>query len=145
MPQFFAPISLMEVTQIMPSNFTFSKRSLDNLQGVHPVLVKVIHRALEITLVDFMVTEGRRTVERQKELVTEGKSQTMASRHLTGHAVDLAAFKDGKVTWSWEEYEKLAIAVKAAAKDFGVPVVWGGDWKSFKDGVHFELDRRAYP
>jgi peptidoglycan L-alanyl-D-glutamate endopeptidase CwlK len=26
-----------------------------------------------------------------------------------------------------------------------VPIVWGGDWRTFKDGPHFELDRRKYP
>ncbi len=120
-------------------------RSEKNLVGVHPDLVKVVRRASEITTVDFLVTEGLRTLERQKELVAKGASQTMNSRHLTGHAVDLAAVIGTEVRWDWPLYDKLAVAMKAAASELGVPIVWGGDWKSFKDGPHFELDRKSYP
>lgn len=119
-------------------------RSEKNLNGVHPDLVKVVRRAAEITTVDFLVTEGLRTLERQKQLVEAGASQTMNSRHLTGHAVDLAAVIGTEVKWDWPLYYKLADAMKAAAKELGVPLVWGGDWKSFKDGPHFELDRNTY-
>ena len=125
--------------------YKFSQRSIDNLKGVHPDLVKVIHKALTITEVDFCVTEGLRTVERQKQLVAAGASQTMNSRHITGHAVDLAAFVGGGIRWDWPLYEKLAKAVKTAAAMEKVAIVWGGDWKTFKDGPHFELDRKAYP
>lgn len=125
--------------------FNLSLRSRMRLRGVHPDLVRVVERALNITEVDFTVTEGLRTAARQKELVAAGASQTMKSRHLTGHAVDLAALVAGQVRWDWPLYEKIAYAMKEAAIDLNVPVVWGGDWKTLKDGPHFELDRKYYP
>ncbi|WP_050875035.1 M15 family metallopeptidase, partial [Yersinia frederiksenii] len=73
----------------MTSNFRFSQRSENNLKGINPDLLKVVRRALEISAVDFSVIEGLRTIERQKELVATGKSQTMNSRHISGNAVDL--------------------------------------------------------
>ena len=114
------------------------------LNGVHPELVKVVKRAIQITEVDFMVTEGLRTKARQVELVKAGASRTMNSRHITGHAVDVAAMVGGKVRWDWALYPKIAKAMKQAADELDVMIVWGGDWKSFKDGPHFELDRRYY-
>lgn len=126
-------------------SYMLSNRSLTNLQGVHPDLVKVVKRAIEITPVDFMVMEGLRSKEQQKKNVAKGVSWTMNSRHLTGHAVDLVTLVDGQVSWSWPLYHKLAPAVKQAAKEVGVPIKWGGDWKKNKDGPHFELDRAKYP
>lgn len=124
--------------------FTFSKRSIKNLTDVHPDLEAVARRALEITEVDFVVIEGRRSLARQKQLVAAGASQTLNSRHLTGHAIDLAAWVGGTIRWDWPLYHKLAKAMKQAAQELQVPIVWGGDWKSFKDGPHFELDRKVY-
>ena len=120
-----------------------SPRSERNLQGVHTDLVKVVRLAGKRA--DFLVTEGLRTVARQKQLVAAGASQTMNSRHLTGHAVDVAALVDGKVRWDWPLYARIAEEMKAAAKELGVPIIWGGDWKSLRDGPHFELDRKKYP
>lgn len=125
--------------------FVLSQRSLKNLEGVHEDLVLVVKRALEITPVDFTVIEGIRSKERQKKLFESGASKTMNSRHLTGHAVDLAAWVDGKIDWHWEYYEKIADAIKAAGKELGIAVEWGGDWKSFKDGPHFQLTWKEYP
>lgn len=125
--------------------FKLSTRSLSRLQGVHPDLVKVVERAIEITAVDFMVTEGLRTPERQAELLKAGATQTKNSRHLTGHAVDVAAVVDGKVCWSFAPYGKIAQAMKQAAEELGVAIVWGGEWVTLKDGPHFELDRKVYP
>ena len=124
--------------------YTFSQRSLRNLQGVHPDLVRVVHRALELTPTDFVVTEGRRTEARQRELVAAGASKTMNSRHLTGHAIDIAPLVAGKVRWDWPLFPPIAAAFKQAAAEKGVQLVWGGDWRTFKDGPHFELDRRVY-
>ena len=126
-------------------SFKLSRRSLARLEGVHPDLVRVVKLAIELTEVDFGVTEGLRTVDRQRQLVAQGASKTMNSRHLTGHAVDLVAYIGGEVNWSWPLYHKIADAMKRAAKEQGVPIVWGGDWRSFKDGPHFELDRKSYP
>jgi peptidoglycan L-alanyl-D-glutamate endopeptidase CwlK len=125
-----------------------SDRSRRNLSGVHPDLVKIVERAAEAVSerddgLGFIVTEGVRTITRQAELVKAGASRTMNSRHLTGHAVDLAATVGDQVRWDWPLYSELAKIMKASAQ--GVPIVWGGDWKSLRDGPHFELDRLAYP
>lgn len=124
----------------------WSKRSLDSLRGIHPDLRRVMDRALQESPLDFIVIEGLRTVERQRKLVAQGASKTMNSRHITGHAVDLMPVgPDGKGSFDWGLYHQLAPAVKKAAKSEGVAIVWGGDWKSFRDGPHFELDRKVYP
>ena len=123
--------------------FNLSQRSLGNLEGVHPDLVRVVKRAIEITDVDFAVIEGVRSEDRQAELVAKGASRTMHSRHITGHAVDLAAWVGG-IRWDWPLYHKLAAAMKQAAAEVGVSIEWGGDWE-FMDGPHFQLPRREYP
>jgi peptidoglycan L-alanyl-D-glutamate endopeptidase CwlK len=119
---------------------------LTSLSGVHPDLRRVIDRGLQDSPLDFAVIEGLRTKKRQEQLVASGASQTMNSRHLTGHAVDLLPIDPatGKGEFAWPLYDQLGPAVKTAAKKEGVPIIWGGDWKSFKDGPHFELDRRVY-
>ena len=119
--------------------------SLLRLQDVHPDLVKVVERAIELTEIDFTVLEGRRAKERQAELLKAGATTTMNSRHLTGHAVDLGALVGGKVRWDWPLYYKIADAMKAASAELGIPVEWGGDWKKFKDGPHWQLPHKEYP
>lgn len=125
--------------------YILGAKSKAKLKGVHPDLVKVLNRAIELTPVDFAVIEGLRTVERQKELLASGASKTMKSRHITGHAVDIAPFVGGEIRWDWPLYRKIAPAVKQAAKEVGVPIEWGGDWIKFKDGPHWQLPRRKYP
>lgn len=128
-------------------------RSLRNLAGIHPDLRRVMDRALQDAPFAFVVTEGLRTAARQRELVRIGASKTLNSRHITGHAVDLVPYvdidKDGKVEveemYAWPLYGRLAPAIKAAAVAEKVALIWGGDWRSFKDGPHWELDRRKYP
>lgn len=126
-------------------SFRLSQRSRRALEGVHPDLIRVVEDAIVSTPIDFMITEGLRTAQRQAALVRAGASRTLKSRHLTGHAVDVAALVDGQVRWDWPLYARLAAAFKAAAARRGVALVWGGDWRSLKDGPHFELDRKAYP
>lgn len=122
---------------------TIDARSRAKLAGVHPDLIRVIDRAARSA--DFAVIEGVRSLERQKELKAKGASTTLRSRHLTGHAVDIAPVVDGKISWAWPAYYPLARAVKAAAKAEGVPIEWGGDWRSFKDGPHWQLPWKSYP
>lgn len=137
--------------------FKLGATSLARLKGVHPDLVKVVKRTIELTPIDFTVLEGLRTKERQKQLVAKGASKTMNSRHLTGDAVDIAPLVDGKVTWDWKYYFPVAEAMRQAAKELNVRVKWGANWKflndsshklgpadmskSFPDGPHFELTK----
>jgi peptidoglycan L-alanyl-D-glutamate endopeptidase CwlK len=124
--------------------FALSQRSKDRLKGVHPDLVKVIEEAIKESPLDFSISEGLRTKERQKVLFDSGKSQTMNSRHITGHAIDFAVIKDGEVTWDFKYYQLVADHIKAVAKALDVPIIWGGDWVSFRDGPHVELNRSKY-
>lgn len=136
-------------------------RSLSRLQDVHPDLVRVVKRAAAMSDLDFTVLEGRRTLARQQVLVKGGASKTMNSRHLTGHAVDLAPLLGDAVSWDWPLYHRLANVMRAASAHENVPIRWGGTWKllsaiqgpitakilsrSFPDGPHFELPRANYP
>ncbi|BEM47761.1 peptidase M15 [Serratia marcescens] len=129
----------------MTVNFCFSPRSEKNLQGVNPALIAVVRRALELSPVDFGITEGLRTLERQREMVQTGKSQTLKSRHLTGHAVDVVAYLGTNISWEWRYYEQIATAFKQAGKELGTVIEWGGDWKSLKDGPHFQLSVKDFP
>jgi peptidoglycan L-alanyl-D-glutamate endopeptidase CwlK len=120
-------------------------RSIARLQDVHPDLVRVVRRAAALSSLDFTVLEGLRTLPRQKQLMAQGATRTLNSRHLTGHAVDLAPMIGGTVSWDWPLYHRLAKIVKAAAAQENVPIVWGGDWRTFKDGPHWELPWKQYP
>ena len=124
-------------------SYKLGTRSMQSLSGVHPDMVAVVKRAIEITGVDFTVIEGIRNINRQRELFKAGKSTTMNSRHITGHAVDMVPWP---VDWEdLERFEVMSEAMKAAAEELEIPIVWGGDWKSFYDAPHFELDRKVYP
>ena len=125
--------------------FQLSATSLDRLSGVHPDLIKVVKLAITITDIDFTVLEGIRSTARQAILVKSGASHTMNSRHLTGHAVDLGAFVGGEVRWDWPLYNKIAAAMKRAAKELNIPLECGADWVSFPDGPHYQLPRKEYP
>lgn len=127
------------------SSYHLSQRSWNALQGVHPDLIAVVRRAIAITPIDFLVLEGRRTEQRQRALVDAGASRTMRSRHLTGHAVDIAPYLNGNVAWDWPLYHTLAKSIKRAGKQLKVPLEWGGDWLSMKDGPHWQLPRGHYP
>ena len=123
--------------------YKLGTRSLQNLSGVNPDMVAVVKRAIEITEVDFTVIEGIRHINRQRELLKAGKSTTLNSRHITGHAVDMVPYP---VDWEdLERFELMAEAMKEAAEELKIPIVWGGDWKSIYDAPHFQLDRKAYP
>ena len=122
--------------------------SAARLRGVHPDLVRVVRRCAADWAdpeTGFIVTCGLRTIEEQRLLYQKGATRTMRSRHLTGHAVDLAATVQGQVRWDWPLYAKLSKAMKAAAKAEKVPIEWGGDWTTFKDGPHYQLPVSKYP
>ena len=131
------------VEEAKPSNatgFVLTERDLKRMEGVDPRLVEIVKRAAQLTTVQFIVTEGLRTRERQKQLVAAGASRTMNSRHIIGQAVDVAAVVNGQVRWDWPLYPKIAEAFKKAAAELGYRITWGGDWKSFRDGPHFQIE-----
>ena len=125
--------------------FSFGPKSKERLSGVHPDLVRVIEEAIKESPYDFSITQGLRTLEQQQALFNAGKSKTLRSRHLTGHAVDIAVIDNGTVTWDFDKYKVVADHIKAVAKLNDVPINWGGDWITFKDGPHFELNKGKYP
>ena len=124
--------------------YKLGKRSLKRLEGVHPHLVHIVKAAILVTEIDFTVLEGIRTAQRQRELYEAGASQTMNSRHLTGHAVDLGAYVGGQISWDWPLYHKIADAMFTASSTLDIPLEWGGNWTSFPDGPHFQLPREKY-
>lgn len=109
-------------------SFELSQRSLDRLNGVDDSLVVVVKRAIQLTKVDFGVSEGVRSVARQTELVARGASKTMNSKHIDGLAVDLVAYISGRVSWELNLYDDIADAMAAAAREYGVTIRWGGAW-----------------
>lgn len=129
----------------MSKSFQLTERDNKALEGVHPDLIRVVHRLATFSPIGFRVLEGRRTEARQRELVASGASKTLDSRHLTGHAVDLAPLDRRTVSWAWPLYHRFAPLVKQAARLEGVPLEWGGDWWSFKDGPHWQLPVKRYP
>lgn len=134
----------------MSSPFALGLTSLKRLEGVHPDLIRVVVRAIQLTPIDFTVIEGVRSWERQRELYAQGKSKVLNSKHLTGHAVDLAPWVRGAIPWDdWSAFDQVATAMLQAAEQLGVAIRWGGDWnqngrsddETFLDGPHFELVR----
>lgn len=144
--------------------------SVRRMQGVHPDLVKVADYAAGVSSVQFVITQGLRSKEEQERLVAEGKSKTMNSRHLTGHALDVAAKVNKQISWDMAHYFKIAEAFRDAGKALNVPIRWGACWqvindlpdlrkanaeyvakckrdnvKPLIDAVHFELPKASYP
>jgi peptidoglycan L-alanyl-D-glutamate endopeptidase CwlK len=137
----------------MSYDYTFSKRSLGNLRGVHPALAHVTARALQLTRIDFTVVEGKRSRARQQYLVNTGKSMTMNSAHLTGCAVDCYPIVNGQIeVRRIPPFIELSKAFLKASDELGIPIRWGGDWnrngdyrdERFLDCPHFELERTRY-
>lgn len=149
---------------------TFSVRSRQRLEGVHPDLVRLAEAALDLSPIDFGIIEGRRTVARQRQLVAKGASRTMNSRHITGHAVDVGAYVGRQLRWDMGLYYQIAEAWRDASEALGIPVRWGGAWvrltpdvvpdvavmryvercreekrRPLVDAVHFELPAAQYP
>lgn len=131
--------------------YVLSRRSEARLTGVHEHLASVVRMAIHRCKCDFTVIEGLRTLERQKELFAQGRSRTMKSRHLTGHAVDLAPLVDldgdgrSELTWERSHFYPIVDAMRESAAELGVPIEWGGDWKGFVDMPHFQLPWSRYP
>jgi peptidoglycan LD-endopeptidase CwlK len=132
-------------------SFKLSQRSRTNLLGVDHRLAKIVERAIEITKVDFGVTEGLRTKETQAKYVAAGKSQTMDSKHLEGKAVDLVAFVGASVSWELNLYDDIAEAIRQAAREQNVGIRWGAAWNipnicewdsTMEDAMNHYIDTR---
>lgn len=120
------------------------------LRGVHPILVAIVRRAREIE--PFFVVEGVRSLAQQAIYLAQGKSKTLNSKHLTGHAVDLCYWSDNDQDRvvdaneiDWNKAGRVAAAMKQAAFEMNVLITWGGDWATFRDGPHFEIDPKRFP
>lgn len=131
--------------------FKLSKRSQDNLLGVDPTLVSIVRRAIQITTVDFAVTEGVRSAKRQQELFAKGATKTLQSKHLTGRAVDLVAFIGGRISWELNLYDEIADAMRLAALEKNAGVRWGAAWNipdirhwsgTMEEAMHHYVDAR---
>lgn len=131
--------------------YRFGSASTRKLEGVHPDLVSVCHRALGYAQMDFSVVQGVRTLEEQSRLYAQGRTQpgpivtwTMNSNHLPkrdnyGYAVDIAPYIEGRIDWdNHANFDFLATLMFRAAMEEGVRIGWGGHWQS-KDRPHFEL------
>lgn len=138
--------------------YRLSQKSLQKLSGVHPKLQSVVKRAIQLTNQDFMVLEGVRTPERQKELYAQGRTKpgakvtwTLTSNHFVnpktgfGHAVDLVPWP---IDWNdLKKFDEISRAMFEAAKELGVELRWGADWdrdgkpreRGESDSPHFEL------
>lgn len=125
--------------------FKLSQKSINTLKGVDERLVKIVHEAIKVSSVDFSVGEGLRTLERQHLLISQGKSKTEKSKHITGHAVDLWAFVNGKVSWEEKHYYDIAHAMRDSAIKNNVVLRWGAVWdKSLNEIRNTELEPRLY-
>lgn len=126
--------------------FYFSQRSLKNREGVHPDLVALSDKALLLSTIDFGISEGLRSIKRQKILYDSGATWTLNSRHLDGHAIDVFAWIDGEVRWDWPCYYEIYEAFRRASIALAIEFEWGGHWKGRqKDGPHFQLPWLTYP
>jgi peptidoglycan L-alanyl-D-glutamate endopeptidase CwlK len=141
-----------------PMASSWDERSKKAFVDVHPDLLKIVERARAICPFKFIATCGKRTLAEQKVLVAAGASRTLDSRHIPSdngfsHAIDLAIYvdldKDGKIElvemYDWPNMTALAGYMKQAARELNIPLEWGGDWKSFKDGPHYQLPKKLYP
>lgn len=125
-------------------------RTERNLKSVHPDLVKIFRKAAIGADPAPTVTSTPRTKKEQAALVAKGASTTMHSRHLPDakglvYAIDICFIIGGKMRWDWPLYKSFAARMKKAADELKLPVEWGGDWKTFKDGPHFQLPWAQYP
>ena len=127
----------------------FSRKSRSKLEGVDARLVLLLEEVVKYF--DITVIEGKRSQERQNQLVKEGKSKTKFGKHVQGMAVDIAPYP---IDWNArDDFHYLGGCVLGIACKMGINIRWGGDWSSsslakeqrttkdnnFDDLVHFEI------
>ena len=113
--------------------FVLGEKSRDEMRGVHPDLVRVFERGIEITSIDYGIHDGIRTPEEQARYVQTGVSTTLDSKHLPqaegfGHAIDAVPYVNGKLRWEWGPIYHVASAIHQAANELDVKLRWGGVW-----------------
>lgn len=108
--------------------FKLSKKSLSKLDGVEEDIITLAEFAISVSSVDFGISEGLRSVTRQKELVEQKRSQTMKSLHLEGKALDVFAYINGEVVWELSVYDDIADAFAMASRAKDIPCMWGAAW-----------------
>ena len=108
--------------------FVLSQRSLSKMNGINNELHTVVCSAIKLSKIDFGVICGMRTETEQRALLEKGATTTMKSKHLTGDAVDLMAYINGRASWELNLYDEIANAFKEASIKEGVPIKWGGAW-----------------
>ena len=123
------------------SEWVWSARSKRQMKGIHPKLRMIADMALAYSEIDFIITDGKRTLKEQRAYVRSGASKTMKSNHLTGRALDFVAILGNRISWEAKPMRKVAKAFKKASKELGIPIVWGGDWRGSWDKPHIELGR----
>lgn len=126
----------------MPS---FSARSRERLATCHPDLIRLMNEAISTAPsdMDFTILCGFRNKSDQDAAVAAGNSTTPwpRSRHnaTPSQAVDIAPYP---VDWNdLGRFRKLSAHIKATAARLGIPIEWGGDWKSPVDMPHYQLRR----
>jgi peptidoglycan L-alanyl-D-glutamate endopeptidase CwlK len=129
--------------------YYLGNKSISNLAGVHPNLVKLVHGAIEITQQDFGVNEGLRSIETQEKYVKRGVSKTMESKHLKqsdgfGHAVDLVPYINGQYRWEWALIYPIARAMQSVAIQHKIAIRWGGVWDKILNGLTSDLKTEVY-
>ena len=131
--------------------FSFSKKSFEKMEGINPELEQLARTAISLTSVDFGISEGLRTIERQKKLVEQKRSQTLKSKHIDGKAIDVFAVIDGEICWEIGVYDDIADAFALASRSLGTPLRWGAAWTvrdigawegSMEDAMNSYIDTR---
>lgn len=152
--------------------FVLNAGSKKELLRVHEALVSIVEKAVQLSVQEFAVHDGVRTIAEQQQMVQRGAAQTLDSRHVSGHAVDLVPYINGKLRWEWPPIYLIADAMRIGAQELKIPLRWGGAWdvdftnstelpqdlvsnyvarrkkqglSAFIDGPHFELLRSQYP
>jgi len=139
-----------------PANtYSFTESSEKNFANVHPDLVKLARKALELSPVNFGVSEGARSVDRQRYLLGQRATQTLDSRHIPAepmgggnnlsHAIDIFPFVGGEARYDGRLFAEIKEAWDQASVLLKIPFEWGGDWKDFHDAPHFQLPVKEYP
>lgn len=120
-----------------------SSRSIKNIQEIDPKLALIVGMVLARGKADLTITCGLRSLEDQQKAFKDGFSKldgiNKKSKHQIGKAIDFIPYPFN----GWddiESFKKVGEELKFCADYLGIKNSYGGDWKSFKDYPHFQLD-----